>query len=81
MKNARLKWEPLMSRKGVTIMLFFLTAINAIVLAINVSPTARAAVAGLSYKELMNDSDFARAVKSIVEKCSVNVDLARVKCQ
>jgi hypothetical protein len=62
-------------------MLFFLAAINVIAVAINVSPTSRAAVAGVGYKELLNDDDFTRAVKSIVETCRVNVDLARVACQ
>ena len=78
MKNAGLKREPLMSRRAVTILLFFLTAANVIALAINVSATSRAAVAGVGYRELMNDVDFTRAVKSIVERCSVNVDLARI---
>jgi hypothetical protein len=69
-----------MSRRAVTITLFFLTAINVIALAINISPTARAAVAGLGTKELVNDADFTRAVKSIIEGCHVNVDVARVTC-
>ena len=38
-------------------------------------------VAGASYKELINDADFARAVKSVIETCRVNVDLARVICK
>ncbi len=70
-----------MSRRAVTILLFFLTAANVIALAINVSATSRAAVAGLGYKELVNDDDFTLAVKSIVNGCRVNVDLARVTCQ
>ena len=70
-----------MSRKAVTILLFFLTAANVIGLAMNVAATSRAAVAGAGYKELMNDVDFTRAVKSVIERCSVNVDLARVICQ
>ena len=70
-----------MSRRVVTLLFFFLTAANVIALAMNVSATSRAAVAGASYKELMNDVEFTRAVKSIVERCSVNVDLARVICQ
>ncbi len=69
-----------MSRRAVTITLSFLTAMNAIALAINVSPTARAAVAGLGTKELVNDADFTQAVKSVIERCRVNVDLARVTC-
>ncbi len=62
-------------------LLLFLTAINVIALATNVSPRSRAAVAGLGYKELVNDDDFTLAVKSIVNGCRVNVDLARVTCQ
>jgi hypothetical protein len=70
-----------MSRRGFTIILLFLTAINVIVLAINVSPTAQAAVTRFGYRELLNDHDFRRAVKSIVEGCRVNVDVGRVECR
>jgi len=41
---------------------------------------SRAAVGGMSYQDLMRDPDFTRAVKSIAEQCSVNVDIARLKC-
>ena len=70
-----------MSRRAVTILLVLLTAANVIALAMNVSATSRAAVAGFGHKELMNDADFTRAVKSTIERCHVNVDLARVECQ
>jgi hypothetical protein len=70
-----------MSLRAVTIIALFITGINVIALAINLSSISRAAVAGLGAKELVSDEDFARAVKSIIEKCHVNVDLARVTCQ
>ena len=66
-----------MSHKAIAI-LSLLTAVNVIVLVLNISPTARAAIAGASYKELINDADFTRAVKSVIETCRVNVDVARV---
>jgi hypothetical protein len=69
-----------MSRKHVA-MLLVLTAVNVCVLVLNVSPGARAALAGAGYKELIHDPDFSRAVKSVVERCRVNVDLARVLCK
>jgi hypothetical protein len=30
---------------------------------------------------LLRDSDFTRAVNTIAEQCSVNVDVAKLKCQ
>ena len=69
-----------MSHKAIAI-LSLLTAINVIVLVLNISPSARAAVAGASYKELINDADFTRAVKSVIETCRVNTDIARVICK
>jgi hypothetical protein len=35
----------------------------------------------MSYEDLLRDSDSTRAVKTIAEQCSVNVDLAKLKCQ
>jgi hypothetical protein len=69
-----------MSRKAIALFVL-LTAVNVAVLMINISPAARAALAGASYKELMNDAGFTRAVKSVIEACHVNVDLARVICK
>jgi hypothetical protein len=37
-------------------------------------------VAGLSAYQLEKDSDFVRAVRAIVQKCRVNVDVATVYC-
>jgi hypothetical protein len=65
----------------VFVMLCLLTALNAAAFVLNLSQPSRAAVRGMSYQDLMRDTDFTRAVKSIAEQCSVNVDLARLKCQ
>jgi hypothetical protein len=69
-----------MSRKVVA-QITVLTVLNVGVLVLNVAPVARGALAGSGYKELINDPDFTRAVKSVVEGCTVNVDLARVLCK
>ena len=58
-----------------------LSTLNVVVLALNLSRPATAAVRGMSYRELLRDSDFTRAVKTIAEQCSVNVDIAKLKCQ
>ena len=72
-----------MSRKLMTALLSLLcllTALNLSGLAVNLSVPARAAIAGMSYQELVRDPDFTRAVISIVQKCKVNVDLAKLDC-
>lgn len=69
-----------MSRKTAFALFGLLTAFNVLALAINLSPPSRAAVAGMDYKRLAGDKDFARAVKSVVEGCRVNVDLAKLAC-
>jgi hypothetical protein len=61
-------------------LLFVLGALNAVALFLNMSSPTRAAVGGMSYQELLRDPDFVRAVKAVAEQCSVNVDLAKVKC-
>ena len=61
--------------------LCLLTALNAVALVVNLAQPSRAAVHGMSYQDLMHDADFTRAVKSIAEQCSVNVDLGKLKCQ
>jgi hypothetical protein len=68
-----------MPRKHFAILLV-LTVVNVCVLVLNVLPAARAALAGARYKELIHDPDFTHAVKYVVERCRVNVDLARVLC-
>jgi hypothetical protein len=63
------------------IVLCLLSALNAGALILNLSQPARAAVRGMSYQDLLRDTDFTRAVKTIAEQCSVNVDIAKLKCQ
>ncbi|WFU75542.1 hypothetical protein [Bradyrhizobium sp. CB2312] len=58
-----------------------LSAVNLVVLAVNLSAPSKAAVKGASYQELLRDADFARAVKTIAEQCKVNVELAKLMCQ
>ena len=69
-----------MTRRTLIAIVCLLSALNVIALAVNVSLPSRAAVGGMSYQELVSDPDFTRAVKSIAEQCSVNVDIARLKC-
>jgi hypothetical protein len=52
-----------------------LTALNLGLLIINISVPSKAANGSLA-----DNPDFARGVKSIVEQCKVNVDLAAIKC-
>lgn len=61
-------------------LLCLLSGLNAIVLIVNLSQPSRAAVGGMSYQELARDPDFTSAVKSIVQGCNVNVDIAKVVC-
>jgi hypothetical protein len=72
-----------MSQRTLTALLALaclLTALNVSGLVLNLSVSARAAIAGMSYQELVRDPDFTRAVYSIVQKCKVNVDLAKLDC-
>jgi hypothetical protein len=72
-----------MSLRAKTILmklLYLLGVLNVIALALNPSLSSRAIVTKTSYQQLLRDPDFTRAVKSIVEECSVNVDTAKVKC-
>ena len=69
-----------MSQKAVTILAAVLLAINLAVMALDFSSPSRAAIAGMKSRQLEADPDFVRAVHSIVERCRVNVDLARVEC-
>jgi len=68
-----------MSRFLMTL-LCLLSALNVIALVLNLSHASRAAVGGMNYQDLLRDPDFTRAVKSIAEQCTVNVDIARLKC-
>jgi hypothetical protein len=74
------RWEPPMSPKVATILVSLLLALNLLVMALNFTSSSSAAVAGLRAHQLENHPDFVRAVRSIVQKCRVNVDLATVFC-
>jgi hypothetical protein len=67
-----------MSRKAVIAALCFLTALNITVLVISLSLPSKAATP--SYQEMINDPNFTRAVKTIIEQCRVNVDIGKVQC-
>jgi hypothetical protein len=69
------------AKKFLIALLCLLGALNAGALVLNLSPPSRAAVGGMSYQGLLRDPDFTRAVKTIAEQCSINVDIARLKCQ
>jgi hypothetical protein len=64
--------------RTVAIGLCLLLSIKLAVLALNLSRPSQAA--GLKAKELDADPDFVIAVKAIVNKCSLNINLAAVKC-
>jgi hypothetical protein len=64
----------------VFVLLGLLSLFNLVALIFNTSQSPRAAVGGMNYEALMRDSDFTRAVKSIAQECSVNVDVAKLKC-
>jgi hypothetical protein len=70
-----------MSHRTRNVLIASICLLNAVALAFNLSQPSRAAVHGMSYQELLRDSDFTRAVKTIAEQCSVNVDIAKLKCQ
>jgi hypothetical protein len=60
--------------------LSLLIASNILALSVNVSRQSLAAADATSYQKLMSDPEFVHAVRSIVEACSVNVDIAKLKC-
>ncbi len=68
-----------MSRFLMTLLCLF-SALNVIALVFNLSQVSSAAVGGMSYQDLLRDPDFTRAVKSIAEQCTVNVDVGKLKC-
>jgi hypothetical protein len=67
---------------ALTIAVVLFTALNVLSWAVNWSIRAQAGVAGMDYSDLRRDSDFRRAVesivKSIVESCRVDGD--RIRC-
>ena len=70
-----------MSHRSKIVLTTLLCLPNAVALVVNLSQPARAAFRGMSYEDLLGDPDFTRAVKTIAEQCSVNVDIAKQKCQ
>ena len=68
------------TRTALVLLVGFLTALNVSSLILNFSQPSRAAVAGMSYQDLVRDPDFTRAVQSIAQECRVNVDLAKLVC-
>ena len=68
-----------MSCKAVMATLCFLAVVNIMMLLISFSLPSKAATP--SYKEMINDPNFTRAVKTIIEQCRVNVDVGKVQCQ
>ena len=70
-----------MSRKVTVLALGLLTALNVLAPVINAaSQQSKATMGNMSYEQLVRDPNFSRAVKSIVEKCRVNVDVAKLQC-
>jgi hypothetical protein len=61
--------------------LCLLNALNAVALVLNLLQPSKAAVRGMSYQDLLRDPGFTRAVKTIADQCSVNLDIAKQKCQ
>ena len=68
-----------MSRR-LKIVLVVLTVLNALALAINISLPTKAAVGSKSYEDLLDDPDFTLAVQAVIEKCKVNLDIAKLQC-
>jgi hypothetical protein len=62
------------------VLLAVLTPLNAAMLIGNMTAVASAAWSGSSSKALLQDAGFTRAVQTVIERCQVNVDLAKVLC-
>jgi len=69
-----------MSQRTMITGLSLLIALNAFALSISLSRQSGAETEGMNYHKLMSDPNFVRAVKSIAEACTVNVDIAKLKC-
>jgi hypothetical protein len=76
--SSRLIREMIMSPKTKSVLV--LTTLNTIALAINISLPTQAAIGGKSYEEFVSDQDFVLAVQDIMQRCRVNVDIARKGC-
>jgi hypothetical protein len=60
--------------------LIVLIVLNAVALATNISRPTKAAVGTKSYEDLLDDPDFTLAVQAVVEKCKLNLDIAKLQC-
>jgi hypothetical protein len=69
-----------MASKTALVLMCLLTALNVGIVMLNTSAPSRAAVGGMTYQDLINDPDFARAVKTVASTCKVNVDLGTLRC-
>jgi hypothetical protein len=69
-----------MSRKTALVLMCLLTALNVGFVMLTTSKPSRAALGGMTYDDLVNDPDFVRAVKAVATSCTVNVDVATLKC-
>jgi len=70
-----------MSRRMLLVLVCLATTLNFGILILNLSSKSVASVAGLDQRALTKDPDFVGAVRAIVEACSVNVDIAKVRCR
>ena len=68
------------SRPKILALLLVATALNGTILLADLSLSSKAAVANMDYGALVKVADFRMAVQSIVEACSVNMNLAQVRC-
>ena len=64
----------------ILIPLVAVTALNFVILFVNLALPSKAAVANMDHQALMADADFKRAVQTIIEACNVNVGVAKVRC-
>ena len=64
-----------------TTLLCLTGGVNVVALVVNLSQPSIASVRDISYQDLLRDPSFTRAVRTIAEQCSVNVDIAKLKCQ
>jgi len=62
------------------VLLLAATALNVAISLVNLSFPSRATVANMDSRALADDADFKKAVQSIVEACSVNMNLAQIRC-
>jgi hypothetical protein len=69
-----------MFRKGLVVAVALFSVLNVIALVINMTSPSKAAIAGMKSQALQNDPDFAKAVKATIEKCRVNIELAKIVC-